>query len=525
MNANSPQSPATETHRAAEPGSGRGIEGGFEPALELDSVAGRDWMGPLLLLAALLVGLLRFWRLGEWSFWVDEVFTYADANFGLESDQLWNPLGYRLILGTANLLAERPDEFSMRFLPAVVGWLCIPLSFWAFRVWVGDRRAALVAFLLAASSWQIFWSQNARFYTFAMAVTLLGSGFVLRGLLKGKSAQALLGLLIVAGGSAFHVTASLMVPALCVAAGFALYWGRSPKERAELLPSPFVAKLLGAALLLGAVIATPWLWSALEHHSAQKGLEDQPGQGGIANLLQGPVHLAMTLGYFYTPVAGAAAIVGALWALKRRDPAGSFVLMVTSVVIGSALVISTEVLMTAQYTFSVLPWFLLLGVLPLEALGRSATGRNLFKAGALVLCAPALAGSLLYFTARGGERARWRDAYTYVDSQRGEGDLILGMGTSVGEFYLGSNRVDPRRPVVVSPLGDWFTDGPRRWTRHDRKTWVVVRPQWFDGFDASDAHMIRTWLANECRLVKSFPQLMEGRDLEVRVYLRDPAAL
>jgi mannosyltransferase len=513
---------SAESHELSSSGSPTGAESSPGGSSGSGSGGGaaedsaRDFLGPLLLLGAVLVGLLRFWRLGDWSFWVDEVYTYADAHFGLSSDQLWNPIGYRLILETAQLLSERPDEFSMRFLPAVAGWLCIPLSFWAFRVWVGDRRAALVALLLAASSWHIFWSQNARFYTFAMVTTLLGGGFVLRGLLRGKSVTAIVGLGIVAAGTAFHVTASLMVPALCIAAGFARYWGKASENGEHLLPARGASKLLAGALVLGGLIATPWLWTALEHHSVQK---------GISNWLQGPLHLAKTLGYFYTPVAGAAAIVGAVWAVRRRDPAGLFVSMVTAVVIGGSLVIATQAQMTAQYTFCVLPWFLLIGVLPLEALGRCKTGRALFHTGALVLFLPALAGSLLYFTARGGERARWRDAYTYVDSQRAEGDLILGMASAVGEFYLGANTVDPRRPVVVSGLGAWFPDGPRRWNRHDRKIWIVIRPQWYDGLNPPDALMLETWLANDCRMVKSFPQLMEGRDLEVRVYVHDSAAL
>lgn len=468
-----------------------------------------DALSLSVLFGALLVGLLRFWKLGEWSLWVDEAYTYADGRLGLDSEQLWNPLGYWLLLGVADLLGDRPDEFGLRFLPALAGWCCIPLSWWAFRTWVGDRRAALVSLLLAASSWHIFWSQNARFYTLAMATSLLGAGLVLRAMAQGKRPLALLGLLVTAAAAAFHVTAVLIVPALCLGPALALLRG-SPLSRA----GQHVWRLLMLLLVIASVASAPFLWSALEHHWEQK---------GTSGAMQGPLHLVKTLGYFYTPLVGAAAVVGAIWSWSRSDSAGLLIVAVSLVVLGCTLLISTQVLMTAQYTLCLLPWVLLLAVMPLDRWpAGEPVGARIYAAVGFVLVAPALAGSLLYFTSRGGERPRWRDAYAYVDEHREPGDLILGMGSSVGEFYLGADRPDPRSPRTVSPLGDWHPDGPRRWNRHDRRIWVVIRPQWFESFfGETDEQTLRTWLASDCRLVETFPVLMDGRDLELRVYLRE----
>jgi mannosyltransferase len=497
------------------PSSQENLKDSSNPPLEagsegLNSSAwGKAWPW---LMGALVLACLRFWRLGEWSFWIDEVYTYADARWGLQSDQLWNPMGYAMLLKSANLFGERPDEFGLRLLPALVGWGCVPLTWWAFRTWVGDRRAALVALLLAASSWHIFWSQNARFYTIAMACSLLGAGWVLRGLMSNKRSVALLGLLVTAAAAAFHVTAALMVPALCLSAWWSSCRSSASPEEGSGVPARSVAKFLMLLLIIVGALGSPWLWSALVHHGQQK---------GIGDWMHGPLHLMQTLGFFYTPLFGAAALVGGWWAWHTKNATGQFALIMCVVVLGASLLISTRMLMTAQYTFCLLPWVLLLAVLPLEALGSGPQGRALFRGGALLLIAPTLANSLLYFTVRGGERPRWREAYTYVDEQREEGDLILGMAPSVGEFYLGVDQPDPRRPRVVAPLGDYHTQGPRRWNRHDRRIWVVVRPQWIDSLGESDAHMLRVWLANECRLVKSFPLLMEGRDLALQVYLRD----
>ncbi len=462
----------------------------------------------LLLGLALLLGLLRFWRLGAWSLWIDEAYTYADAAFAGRGDQIWNPLGYRLIQGSVDLLGGRADEFSLRLLPALVGWACIPLAWWAFRRHLGGRRAALVALLVAVSSWHVYWSQNARFYTFAMGTSLVGAGLYLRGLWDGRRLLPIVGLGITAAAAAFHVTAAVVAPAL-VAAPLLVRLGRAET------PAGFWRswRFLGVLAVLLGLGMTPWLWGALKQHMDHKGTLD---------LLRGPAHLMLTSGYFYTPLVGVAAVVGALWAWRTRD---AFCLLAVGVALsglGVLLAVSTSVLMTAQYTFCLLPWVFAVAVAPLDALGReSVRGRSLFAGGALLLAAPALASTLLYFTTRQGERPRWREAFEYVDARREPGDLVLAMGAPIGEFYLGGAEPDPRRPRVVSPLGDWFPEGPRRWNRHDRRIWVVVRPQWVPSFRPQDSLTVEAWLAGECRMVKSFPVWMEGKDLELRVYLRE----
>jgi len=468
---------------------------------------GRDRAALGLLLAACVLGLLRFWRLGEWSLWIDEAYTFADGRANPWEGQVWNPLGYQLILWTVELVGGRADEWSLRLLPALCGWLCIPLAFWAFRGLVGNRRAALVALLLALSAWHVYWSQNARFYTFAMTASLLGSGLVLRGLWSGRATLAVAGALVAAAGTAFHVTAALVLPALGLAPLVLL------ARRVE-LPRGFKRAWRALVILgvVGGLVATPWLLTALAKHSADKSTRE---------LLRGPAHLLLTSGYFYTPLVGVAAVVGAVWAWVRRDAAGLFAAAVGVLGLLGTLLISTRVLMTAQYTFCLLPWVLLVAVAPLEALGRCVAGRSLFWAGGAVLAAPALAGTLLYLTSRQGERPRWRDAYGFVDRERRPGDLVLGMGAPIGEFYLGTHDADPRRTRTVSPLGDWFPEGPRRWNRHDRRIWVVTRPQWYASLAAEDRRTLTSWLASDCRLVRSFPVLMDGRDLELRVYLRE----
>ena len=68
-----------------------------------------------LLLAALVLGLLRFARLGEWSLWFDEVLTWGDSHDF--PGGLVNRAGYWLVRQTVEWTGGEPTEFTLRLGP------------------------------------------------------------------------------------------------------------------------------------------------------------------------------------------------------------------------------------------------------------------------------------------------------------------------------------------------------------------------------------------------------------------------
>jgi len=111
----------------------------------------------------LLAAALRFYQLGAWGFWIDEIYTINRALGGVASDAFTNPLSFRLI-GLA-LASLGTDEFNARLLPAVIGVISIPVFYFPIRRLFGTTTALLAVLLLAVSPWHLHWSQNARFYT------------------------------------------------------------------------------------------------------------------------------------------------------------------------------------------------------------------------------------------------------------------------------------------------------------------------------------------------------------------------
>lgn len=460
----------------------------------------RDRAGFWLLIVALFLGLVRFMRLGEWSLWMDEALTLTDAQRIADGD-LHNPVGYGLVVGFARLFSDHPSEALLRLLPALVGWACVPLTYWTFRPLLSKRAAAGAALLVALSPWHLFWSQSARFYTLAQATSLLGAGCFVRGLWSARGGRwAVLGLGIALCAALFHISGALVAGSL-IGAGLLvrLTGGGRPPE--------FDRILLRAALpmLMLVLVVSPWAWSWLQHHLGQKPEADL-------------VHFMLTCGYFFGPSLLAGCVYGA-WITARERGAGQiFILAVPVIVLVTLSLVGTQALVSAQYAFCAFPFACALAAVALDSTETSAPMR---VAWLLVLALPLAVGDMLYLTTRKGERPRWREAWEYVASERDPGDLVIGMGAQVGEYYLGGRNPNLRSPRTSHPMGAYFPDGPRRWKRHARGVWVIVRPMWFDEMVPKDREVVQRWLVEDCRLVRRFPVTMEGRDLDLEVWRRE----
>ncbi|MEY2745712.1 MAG: hypothetical protein RL112_754, partial [Planctomycetota bacterium] len=310
---------------------------------------GRESIGrtamALLGLASLL-SLARFWRLGEWSLWYDEVLTWADLNDPALGERLANPLGYQLV-GLVVEWCGGAHEWSLRLLPCLAGIACVPACFWALRALAGDARAALAALFLACSSWHVHWSQTARFYTLAQLVALLGAGLYLRGLRRGSAPGVLAGLVATGAAGLFHPSALLLVPGLALGPFLP---GAAPADKVRRL-----RLVVGVAALLGALASAPIAHELFQDYFSQKGQSDA---------LQSLRHYALTTGFHLSPALLAAALVGACFAFWRRDRPMLHALAVVASALLAAAIFSLFVRVSAQYVFAALPWVALLAAAP-----------------------------------------------------------------------------------------------------------------------------------------------------------------
>lgn len=136
---------------------------------------------------------LRFFNLTFNSLWLDEAATYDFAKLSL--DELWEtmvggernpPLFYYIEHILISLFGA--SEFVLRFVPALVGSLTIPVFYLIGREVLGRFGGIISAGLLTFSSYHIFYSQDARAYAlvlFFFSIALLNYIYALkRGMIR-----------------------------------------------------------------------------------------------------------------------------------------------------------------------------------------------------------------------------------------------------------------------------------------------------------------------------------------------------
>ena len=457
-----------------------------------------------LALLALLFGLARFVRLSSWSLWHDEALALSDA---LHGQGMANPLGY-LFYRVAFAGAEvRPDELMLRLPAAVCGLLTIPLILVLFRGLLPRRQVAAAALLVAVSHWHVYWSQNARFYTLALDLGLIGGALALSGVMRGSTARVLAGLAVLIAAVTTHPSAAFLLCGVLAGPWIARWVGLVPADGAR---GPWRALLAATVLLV--LAGAPWASEVWETWVSKKSAS--------------PAHFVASTGFYVGPFLGVGAICGAVLLLRRRDLFGSLVLATLVAALGAAVVAAMFARMSAQYVFCLLPWIALVAAAPLGAESRrgfTEVPRWVGRGYLALLVLPALTQLVLYFTVAHGDRPRWREAYEYVQERSLPGDLILGMEAPVGEYYLASDpaHTEVRHWREVAYLDRFRARLAAQWSRYPRRTWVVMNHEQLADWGAGERDLFLATLRQEFRWEETFSVRVAGRDLDVLVYLRE----
>lgn len=526
----------------------------------------------LLVIITLAAAALRFYKLGEWSFWIEEHHSLRHALELVFSAKIFtytHPLFYVLIKPVLAFLGV--NEWTARLLPTLIGIATVPLLFWITRKLFGFPVALLAATLLAVAPWHIYWSQNSRFYTLVLLLSTLSLFSFYWGLEKDDFRYIAASLVTVVLAGASHALAVLLLPMFII---YFLLLKVLPFEKPaglrwrNLLPF-LLLPLVGYAgfnairvFQAGETSLTTMLYSKFFDKSTASFI----GYDSPYAMLTAVVY------YIGTPLAFLT-IPGSFFLLTKKKRIGLLLILGSWGVLAAIMLLTLFASTASRYVFMSLPCWVILGAVAVKELydrARTQTGfvvwifgilllllRDpvvedvLYYAGGqesavrlivvgaavcllgllllarsghplkysgvtvwglgiflIILVHPATANTL-YYTYQHGHRDNWKAASATITERKQQGDVVVSSITPVAQYYL---REEAQHIKFVD-LNKVMLNGHRVWFVEDFGVGQLM------------GTTFETWAAANCNLVADWDHWVAGRNWKMRVHLCEPDTL
>ncbi len=435
-------------------------------------LADRWQRSELWLLAAitLLAALLRFYKLGVWSFWIDEVFTLRRAQSSLNVETIvgnWPPLSVLLTGAAFKLMGV--SEWTARLVPALVGIGTLPALYWPTRKVLGVANALLAMLLLSVSPWHLYWSQNARFYTALLLLYTLALFAFYKGLEHDRRAYLLASLALIFLASRERLMALYFVP---VVGTYVLLLKLLPFEK----PAGLRIRNIAIVMLPGLGVILLDLVGYITR--GQSYLIDS-----LTVFLGHPIDDPFRLAAFVTASLGvplvALASFGGVYLLMRRSRPGLFFSLAAAVPVLILLVSSPLIFSKDRYVFVTLTSWVMLAAVACTAIVARLNGsaRVLAVGVVLMLVGDAAWHNVQYYSINNGNRRDWKGAFALVERQRESGDIVVTTRPELAAYYLREDVpwMGDIRPsdVTGSHRRYWFVlDSESVWATGDIYPWI-----------------------------------------------------
>ncbi|MCS6863291.1 MAG: glycosyltransferase family 39 protein, partial [Abditibacteriales bacterium] len=397
-----------------------------------------------VVLLAVVAGALRLWRLGDWGFYFDELYTVEDSlHFswdpnapvasGATLPAVFTPVTYlltRLAFGVWGV-----NEWSARLPSAVAGAVAVALFYVLFARMSCRRMGGLGALLIAVSPWHIYHSQEARFYALLFLFGGASAFAFYIGLERGSRAWMFASALLLLF-ALLTQTAAVFVGVAFVTYLVALY----------ILPYEKPLGLRGRTLvwfflplLISGVILVPFALNVLQRWGMRA--EDY---GYTA------VHIVQAVGYNFGVPLLAVAGFGLIESFRRRERLGLFGAVYAGVPL-LLLLLATVVLkagMGPRYLLAALPGFFLLSAYGGVQILRYLSPRSVWLATGVVALMLTAQLPLLMSYYVDGDRADYRRAAAFLAAHAAPQDVIMTPQSPYTlKYYL-------RRPVELLTVSE-----------------------------------------------------------------------
>jgi mannosyltransferase len=396
-----------------------------------------------LVLITMLAAALRFYRLGEWSFWIDEIYTLNHAQNHFANLELilkhippfrnWVPISVILTAQVVNQLGV--SEWTARLVSTGIGILTIPILYFPLKKIFGDQVTLIALLLLAVSPWHIFWSQNARFYTLLMLFYTLALLVVYFGLEQDRPIY--FGIFYILFYLAFseRVIAVVIIPV--IALYLFLLWVL-PVEKPRgfklknvlILSSPIIIFVLYQLVLF--ITTGSYIFAS--------------DVAALAPPIDNPIRLLILIIFSIGVPLTILAFFTGIYLLLRYDRTILFLLIGAVLPVILFMIANPFFFVTERYAFVTLIFWIVLASIGLVVIS-SIVKKHAFilVIGMLFIFLSDAGGeNLLYYQINQGNRLDWQGAVRYVQESMNEGDVIISTRADLASYYLGREVVEFR---------------------------------------------------------------------------------
>ena len=454
----------------------------------------------------LLSAMLRFYKLGEWSMWIDEIYTINRAQIHFSDpvrllqnlpSTLWLPLS--VIFTNISLQTFGVSEWSARLAPALLGILSIPILYIPIRKMLGVGTALVFALLLALAPWHLLWSQNARFYSSLMLLYGVAAFIFFLAIEQDRPQYFIPFYAIFYFALSERLVAGFLLPGIfmyliCIRI---FRFGRPRGLTSRNLTLFFIPILLIIAFeVIRFLFSGSSTFTFFVSDFGNKQVED-------------PFRLLISVIYNIGFSVFGLGLLAGVYLLLKKDRLGLFALISALLPILILAVLNRFMFTKDRYVLTTLTFWLLLSAAAIWGLVKQNQGLGkLLALGLLVvLMSDAVGKNVQYYLVNHGGRRDWRAAFQIINDQSQPEDRVVAWWPEFSPFYLG-REIIPTEDVTPASVQ---ASGQRYWFLIDSETvWGNIP--------------LRDFLETNAQLVNVLYLRLPEDDFNIKIYLYDPAS-
>jgi len=448
-----------------------------------------------LIIFTALGALIRFWKLGEWSFWADEVFSVQDSLKFPDTMNI-NPIIYFIVHNVINFFGI--SEWSARLGPCVIGIISIPIIYLFARSMFGVRVGMISALFLSIHPWHIFWSQNARAYSLAFLFSAISALFFYQAFEKNKVRYTLWALLFTILAISSYLHCILLLP---VFIGYLILISFLPVN----IPRGFNKKNIIVFFLPFALSALLLIMPSVRDYISSGWGSNEWGRNTI--------YILFTLIYSLSIPLSTASLIGGLHSLVYLNRGGIFLICYAVIPLLIILAISPLLNVAGYYLFFTMPAYVVLaGLVASELIEISSReSKAISSAVMVILLISLISQTYLYFTNENGGREKWKEAFKTISDKVEKDDYVVISMPRIAEYYLQKTNILQLENIMGN-----IDSYKNSWSNEKKDVWFVLDESSLRVLDPK--HKFRNWIYANCSMVSNFPIYARVMDRSVSVW-------